>query len=63
MATVSTDGRPANRTLVFRGFLNFGLLVVDPQAVDFLEINGHPQNRWQFHRDDHGRWSGVEVNP
>ena len=42
---------------------HFGLLVLDPQAVDFLEINGHPQNRWQFHRNDHGRWSGIEVNP
>jgi pyridoxamine 5'-phosphate oxidase len=42
---------------------HFGLLVLDPQAVDFLEINGHPQNRWQFHRNDHGRWLGIEVNP
>jgi pyridoxamine 5'-phosphate oxidase len=42
---------------------HFGLLVLDPQAVDFLEINGRPQNRWQFYRDDHGRWSGIEVNP
>jgi pyridoxamine 5'-phosphate oxidase len=42
---------------------HFGLLVVDPQLVDLLEINGHPQNRWQYHRDDAGRWSGTEVNP
>jgi pyridoxamine 5'-phosphate oxidase len=42
---------------------HFGLLVLDPQAVDFLEINGHPQNRWQFRRDEHGRWSGIEINP
>jgi pyridoxamine 5'-phosphate oxidase len=41
----------------------FGLLVLDAEAVDFLEINGHPQNRWQFHRDVRGRWSGLEVNP
>ena len=42
---------------------HFGLLVLDPQTVDFLEINGHPQNRWEFERDDEGRWSGIEVNP
>ncbi len=42
---------------------HFGLLVLDPQAVDFLEINGHPQNRWHFRRDDLGRWSGIEINP
>jgi hypothetical protein len=42
---------------------HFGLLVLDPHAVDFLEINGDPQNRWQFNRNDQGRWSGFEVNP
>jgi pyridoxamine 5'-phosphate oxidase len=42
---------------------HFGLLVLDPHNVDFLEINGHPQDRWQFRRDDRGRWSGLEVNP
>ncbi len=42
---------------------HFGLLVLDPRVVDFLEINGQPQNRWRFERDDHGEWSGVEVNP
>jgi pyridoxamine 5'-phosphate oxidase len=42
---------------------HFGLLVLDPQKVDLLEINGHPQNRWEFARDDRGRWSGIEVNP
>jgi pyridoxamine 5'-phosphate oxidase len=42
---------------------HFGLLVLDPEMVDFLEINGHPQNRWQYYRDDSGRWSGREVNP
>lgn len=42
---------------------HFGLLVLDPQAVDHLEIRGGPQNRWQYRRDDDGRWSGREVNP
>ena len=42
---------------------NFGLLVLDPEMVDFLEINGHPQNRWHYQRDAQGAWSGMEVNP
>jgi pyridoxamine 5'-phosphate oxidase len=42
---------------------HFGLIVLDPLDVDFLELNGTPQNRWIYHRDDDGRWSGVEVNP
>ena len=33
---------------------HFGLLVLNPETVDLLEINGHPQNRWQYHRDDSG---------
>jgi PPOX class probable FMN-dependent enzyme len=43
--------------------LHFGLIVLDPLEVDFLELNGTPQNRWQYHRDHQGRWSGREVNP
>ncbi len=42
---------------------HFGLLVLDPQAVDLLEINGRPQDRWEFHRDLDGAWSGREINP
>lgn len=42
---------------------HFGLLVLDPQTVDFLEINGHPQNRWEFRREQEDRWSGIEINP
>jgi pyridoxamine 5'-phosphate oxidase len=42
---------------------HFGLLVLDPQTVDLLEINGHPQNRWEFHRNEKGSWSGLEINP
>jgi PPOX class probable FMN-dependent enzyme len=41
----------------------FCVLVLDPQAVDYLEINGNPQNRWQYQRDENGRWSGTEINP
>jgi pyridoxamine 5'-phosphate oxidase len=42
---------------------HFCLIVLDPKEVDHLELNGNPQNRWEYHRDGDGRWSGVEVNP
>jgi pyridoxamine 5'-phosphate oxidase len=42
---------------------HFGLIVLDPLDVDFLELNGTPQNRWEFHRDLDGQWSGIEINP
>jgi pyridoxamine 5'-phosphate oxidase len=41
---------------------HFCLVILDPQEVDLLELNGRPQNRWVYIRDE-GRWSGVEVNP
>ncbi len=42
---------------------NFCLLVLDPQEVEHLEINGSPQNRWQYRCDSDGAWSALEVNP
>jgi pyridoxamine 5'-phosphate oxidase len=42
---------------------HFGLIVLDPLDVDYLELNGTPQNRWVYRRDQDGRWSGAEVNP
>jgi pyridoxamine 5'-phosphate oxidase len=42
---------------------HFCLLVLDPHEVDLLEINGNPQNRWIYRRDETGRWQGSEVNP
>ncbi len=42
---------------------HFCLLILDPHEVDQLELNGKPQNRWVYNRDDRGRWSGAEVNP
>jgi PPOX class probable FMN-dependent enzyme len=41
----------------------FGLLILDPVEVDHLELEGNPQNRWTYRRDDDGRWTGQEVNP
>jgi PPOX class probable FMN-dependent enzyme len=42
---------------------HFCLIVLDPAEVDHLELNGSPQNRWEYRRDGDGRWSGIEVNP
>ncbi len=42
---------------------HFCLLILDPHEVDFLEINGNPQNRWVYRRAEHGRWTGAEINP
>ncbi len=42
---------------------SFGLLVLDPDHVNHLELDGNPQNRWLSHRDDEGRWISIEVNP
>lgn len=42
---------------------HFCLLVLEPHEVDHLELQGNPQHRWKYARDDRGRWSGVEINP
>jgi pyridoxamine 5'-phosphate oxidase len=41
----------------------FGLIVLDPVEVDHLELDGSPQNRWIYRRDDEGRWTAQEINP
>jgi pyridoxamine 5'-phosphate oxidase len=41
---------------------HFCLLILDPEEVDLLELNGNPQNRWVYSRGER-RWTGVEVNP
>ncbi len=40
---------------------NFGLLLLNPIAVDHLELRGTPQNRWQYLWE--GQWSMTAVNP
>jgi PPOX class probable FMN-dependent enzyme len=42
---------------------SFCLLVLNPLELEHLELDGNPQNRWIYRRDDHGQWSGHEVNP
>jgi pyridoxamine 5'-phosphate oxidase len=42
---------------------NFGLLLLEPETVDLLELRGEPQNRWLYLRDEAGNWSVREVNP
>jgi pyridoxamine 5'-phosphate oxidase len=40
----------------------FGLLLLIPQSVDFLELRGNPQNRWRYELQ--GReWQIEEINP
>ncbi len=41
----------------------FGLLILDPVEVDHLELDGNPQNRWNYRRDDAGRWLAQEIHP
>ena len=41
----------------------FGLILLDPIEVDHLELDGNPQNRWAYRRDDAGQWTGREINP
>ncbi|ERN42883.1 PPOX class probable FMN-dependent enzyme, alr4036 family [Rubidibacter lacunae KORDI 51-2] len=41
----------------------FNLLLVEPVAVDWLELRGDPQNRTLFLQTDDGKWSVRSVNP
>ena len=42
---------------------DFGLIVLEPVEVDHLELDGNPQNRWSYRRDESGQWAGREINP
>ena len=42
---------------------DFLLLVLEPDEVDHLELDGNPQNRWAYRRGDDGGWTAVEINP
>jgi PPOX class probable FMN-dependent enzyme len=41
----------------------FALIILDPDAVDHLELDGIPHRRWAYRREADGRWSGREINP
>lgn len=41
----------------------FALLLLEPEEVDHLELDGDPQKRTRFHRVSAARWSAVEINP
>lgn len=41
----------------------FAVLILDPDAVDHLELRGEPQNRYQYWRQPDQSWKRVEVNP
>ena len=42
---------------------DFLLLVLDPDEVDRLELDGNPQNRWTYRLGDDGGWTASEINP
>lgn len=41
---------------------HFCLLLLDPDQVDHLELQGDPQNRWLHQRDD-SVWTVQAINP
>ncbi|MEM9003587.1 MAG: Npun_F5749 family FMN-dependent PPOX-type flavoprotein [Cyanobacteria bacterium P01_F01_bin.86] len=41
----------------------FTVLILDPDAVDHLELKGAPQNRHHYQRQGDGVWKVVAVNP
>lgn len=41
----------------------FAVLILDPDAVDHLELRGEPQNRYQYWRSPDHTWKMTEVNP
>lgn len=42
---------------------NFCLLLLDPVQVDHLELQGEPQNRKFYRRDENQEWFCEEINP
>lgn len=42
---------------------SFGLGLLQPDAVDHLELRGNPQNRTQYQRLTDGTWAMQAVNP
>lgn len=42
---------------------NFCLLLLEPEQVDILELQGEPQNRSLYQLDADGNWSIEEINP
>lgn len=41
---------------------NFCLLLLEPDCVDHLELQGNPQNRYRYLQDEQG-WSVQAINP
>lgn len=42
---------------------HFCVLLLQPHAVDHLELRGEPQNRWHYALNDHLEWDHTAVNP
>lgn len=41
----------------------FCLVLLEPIAVDHLELRGDPQNRYQYQRNEQNDWTMQEINP
>lgn len=41
----------------------FAVLILEPDAVDHLELRGEPQNRYQYWQQPDQSWKMVEINP
>ena len=42
---------------------NFGLLLLEPEQVDILELRGEPHNRSIYRLDGDGNWLVEAINP
>ena len=45
---------------------SFGLLLLDPDRVDHLDLRADPHDRIRYHRPaagDAGDWEAVAINP
>lgn len=72
LATLRGDGRPANRTVVLRGFApdsqehpaeSFTLILLEPAEVDHLDLRTHPYSRHRYWCDSPSNWQTQAVNP
>ncbi|HIK08812.1 MAG TPA: pyridoxamine 5'-phosphate oxidase family protein [Oscillatoriaceae cyanobacterium M33_DOE_052] len=41
----------------------FCLLLLEPAAVDWLELRPEPQSRWLYQCQEDGTWSATAINP
>jgi pyridoxamine 5'-phosphate oxidase len=57
------DGSEENMKNWEFAFGNFALMVVDPEFVDWVDMDVKPNRRWQLWRKEDGTWDEREVVP